>query len=107
MTSAVSYLGASVAMVDYSADDDSDEELGAYIYRTSHTAKFFREKEELVRNNDKTSTNHKNKSNSIHAKKRKKQLEAENTSAFHQNRSNVRRRRGRNILAVMKDVPIR
>ena len=26
---------------------------------------------------------------------------------FHQNQSNVRRMRGRNILAVMKDVPIR
>ena len=93
-------------MVDYSADDDSDEELGAYIYRTSHTAKFFREKEELARNNDKTSTNH-NKSNSIHAKKRKKQQKLKIHQLFHQNRSNVRRRRGRNILAVMKDVPIR
>ena len=25
-------------------DDDEDEELGAYIYQTSHTAKLFREK---------------------------------------------------------------
>ena len=25
-------------------DDDDDEELGAYIYQTSHTAKLFREK---------------------------------------------------------------
>ena len=26
--------------------DDEDEELGAYIYQTSHTAKLFREKKE-------------------------------------------------------------
>ena len=27
-------------------DDDEDEELGAYIYQTSHTAKLLREKKE-------------------------------------------------------------
>ena len=30
--------------------DDDDEELGAYIYQTSHTAKLFREKKEEAAN---------------------------------------------------------
>ena len=75
-------------MVDYSADDDSDEELGAYIYRTSHTAKFFREKEELARNNDKTSTNHNTRKS-----KRKKQLEAENTSVSSESKQRAKKKR--------------
>ena len=59
-------------MVDYSADDDSDEELGAYIYsRTSRTAKLLREK--VARNNEtSSSTKHTNKSNNIRARKSKR-----------------------------------
>ena len=31
-------------MASRNIDDDDEEELGAYIYQTSHTAKIFREK---------------------------------------------------------------
>ena len=64
-------------MVNHSVDDDSDEELGAYIYRTSRTAELLRE--EVVMNNE-TSTNNNDKSNNIPTRKskRKKQpLEGE------------------------------
>ena len=42
-------------MPDYS--DDSDEELGAYIYRTSRTAKLLREKAAAARNNELATNN--------------------------------------------------
>ena len=45
-------------MPDYS---DSDEELGAYIYRTSHTAKLLREKATARNNEFATKTNTKSK----------------------------------------------
>ena len=62
-----------VAMVDCSRDDDSDEELGAYIYRTSRTAKLLREKE-TARNNELTTNNDAN----ITRPKRKSPHEVEN-----------------------------
>ena len=67
-----------VAMVDYSVDDDSDEELGAYIYRTSRTAKLFRE--EVSRDNDNETSTNNYKSNDIRTRKskRKKPPEGEN-----------------------------
>ena len=37
-----------MASRNYVNDDDDDEELGAYIYQTSHTAKLFREKKAAV-----------------------------------------------------------
>ena len=52
--------------------DDSDEELGAYIYSTSRTAKLFRE--EAAATNNISSTNH-NKSNNICATSRSKRNE--------------------------------
>jgi len=48
---------------------DSDEELGAYIYRTSRTAKLLRE--EAARNNDKKPPNDK-KSNNIRTRRQKR-----------------------------------
>ena len=55
-------------MPDYSGD--SEDELGAYIYSTSHTAKLFREKA-AARNNEKLSTNNDNDSN-IRARRSKR-----------------------------------
>ena len=37
-----------ISMSALNIKDDDDEELGAYIYQTSHTAKLFREKEEAA-----------------------------------------------------------
>ena len=45
-------------------DDSDDEELGAYIYRTSRTAQLLGE-EEAARNNNELSTKNNNKSNNI------------------------------------------
>ena len=64
-------------MANYS--DDSDEELGAYIYRTSHTAQLL--KEEAAARSNGLATNH-NKSNNITItrSKRKNPHEVENVS---------------------------
>ena len=63
-------------MPDYS--DDSDEELGAYIYRTSHTAQLLREKT-AARNNELTTNNDAN----ITRPKRKSPREVENNMYSH------------------------
>ena len=81
-------------MVNYSLDDDSDEELGAYIYRTSHTAKLFRE--EVSRDNDnETSTNNNYKSNSISTRKSKRKNPPEgDVSTVLSNEKVARKRKG-------------
>ena len=72
-------------MPDYS--DDSDEEIGAYIYSTSRTAKLLRE-EAAARNNELPTNN----DNNIYAKrsKRKSPHEFENDTYI----SFVRRTKG-------------
>ena len=71
-------------MPDYS--DDSDEELGAYIYRTSHTAKLLREKAAAARNNELATNNTRSKRKSPH------EVE-ENTSVLSEPKHRVKRKR--------------
>ena len=54
--------------------DDSDEELGAYIYRTSRTAQLLREEAAAARNNELSPNNY----NNITRPKRKSPHEVEN-----------------------------
>ena len=64
-------------MPDYS--DDSDEELGAYIFSTSRTAQLLRE-EAAARNNELTMNNDNDNNNNITRSKRKSPHEVKNTS---------------------------
>ena len=87
-------------MVDY---DDSDEELGAYIYRTSHTAQLLRE---AAARNDEMTTNN-NTDTNIHARrwKRKKPPEVQdNISVSSEPKERTKKMRKK---CVMKDVPIK
>ena len=77
---------------DYS--DDSDEELGAYIYSISRTAQLLRE--EAARNNQST-TNNDNNDDNITMPKRKSPHKVEKATYLYQhqnqNQSDVRKRR--------------
>ena len=80
-------------MADYS--DDSDEELAQLL------------REEAAARNNELTMNNDNDSKIISPGLKGRALTKSKIHQFHQNQSNVLRMRGRNILAVMKDVPIR
>ena len=88
-------------MPEYS--DDSDEELGAYIYRTSRTAQLLREAAASTKLTTKNNNN-------IRVRRSKGRVLVNlKMYLFHQNQRNaVRKRKGRNILFIFantKDAP--
>ena len=77
-------------MPDYS--DDSDEELGAYIYSISRTAQLLREEAAAARNNELT-TNNDNNDDNITMPKRKSPHEVENTSVSSEPKERMKKKR--------------
>ena len=74
-------------MPDYS--DDSDEELGAYIYSISRTAQLFREEEAAARNNELPPNNDDN----ITMHKRKSPHEVENNTSVSSEPKRIKKKR--------------
>ena len=78
-------------MPDYS--DDSDEEIGAYIYSTSHTAQLFREEAAAARNNELSPNNDDNINITMHKRKSPHEHEVENNTSVSSEPKRIKKKR--------------